>query len=69
MHPLIGEIDVDDRETSLAAPLTLRLLFWPRDEVSSTSPSSTLDIQDRIDGRVQIKPYFVEVFQDEDETD
>jgi len=66
---LYWEIDVDDRETSLDAPLTLRLLFWPRDEVSIDFAELTLDIQDRIDGRVQIKPYFVEVFQDEDETD
>jgi hypothetical protein len=64
---LYWEVDLDDRGWSPDAPFILRLLFWPRDELSIDFAELTLAVEDRTDGRVRLSPYFLVVVPDEDE--
>lgn len=64
---LYWEIDVDDRGWSPEAPFVLRLLLWPRDELSIDFAELELDVEDRSDDRVRLSPFFIEVLHDEDE--
>ncbi len=66
---LYWEVDVDDRGWSSDAPFILRLLFWPRDELSIDFAELTLDVEDRIDERVRLSPFFIETANDHVEGD
>lgn len=63
---LYWEVDVADDQDSAEAPLILRFLFWPREELSIDFAELTLDVVDRTDDRVRLHPYFVEIAPDED---
>jgi hypothetical protein len=55
---LCSEVDRDEEGL-----LTHRLLFWPRDELTIDFTSLTLELADREDHRVSLRPFFIEVDQ------
>jgi hypothetical protein len=44
-----------------------RILFWPRDELNIWFDELILEVSDRSDGRVRLKPYFYEVIAEDDD--
>jgi hypothetical protein len=41
-------------------------LFWPDDELTIQFSEMSLEVEDRDDGRVRMRPYCLEVFDDDE---
>ena len=57
------ETEVDCDEKGVFAH---RFLFWPRDELSIDFGQVAMEIESGVDGRLPMKPYFVEINADTD---